>query len=48
MFAVIARGMSFFSKVFSNSFDRVGNRLMSRYEVTFPGGLLGFGNSIIS
>jgi len=48
MLAEIARGMSLFSKIFSNTFDRVGNRLMGRYDVTLSGGLLGFGISIIS
>lgn len=47
-FAVIARGMSLFSKIFSNIFDRVGSRLTGRYEVTLSGGLLGFGMRIIS
>jgi len=48
IFSVLVREMNFFNKIFSNILDRVWNKIIGRFEVTFLGDLLGFGINIIS
>ena len=48
IFVSVAKGRSLFNRMFSNILERVGSKLIGRYEVTFSGGLFGFGINIIS